>query len=276
MKTIAFMSGAAGAGKSASAVTLGTKLALRGQAVCIVDLDRQRTSTFYLNAVVDPYDDEQHYVGDVLLRRPKVKEKGAESRRPPTFLDAIQGTQVDNLFVIAGHANLKDDALALAQANGGQRLREAIRPLEQFIDIVLIDCPGELNILATSAIAAADDVVMCFAPTLKHADLMDVWDTVDDMRRDGSSTAEVAAVMPCIIPPKRQGGFYGEIMDKMQAVPAYKALMTPQVRQQHFEPSAYSHQQPLPIHAPRSEVNGDYDLVLEDLDKRGVTTPAAA
>ncbi|RJQ66124.1 hypothetical protein D5S17_35435 [Pseudonocardiaceae bacterium YIM PH 21723] len=274
MKVIALMSGAANTGKSATGITLGTMMAQRGQRVCVIDLDRQKTSTFYLKSEVDPDEPGQFYIGDVFLRRKRVKQDNGV-KREVYLADAIRETEIENLFIVPCHNNISGDALDIARVSGAGHLAQDIQALDGFFDIVILDCPGELNILATAAVAAATDIIFCLAPTIKHADVEDVWNHIDMMQNGGATKATVTAVIPCIINRVTEGLFYQEVLQGILDSDRFKGLVTAQIRKQHFEPQAYGRQSPLPISFPKAEVTDDYRKLLIDLDGRGITTQAA-
>lgn len=271
MSNIAFLSGATGAGKTATAAAIGAGMALRGQRVRGVDLDHQCTLTIYLNREVDPDEPGEYYIGDVLLQRRRVKVPDSKDKRIVTIADAERTTDIANLTVVPANTNLKHDNIRMAQEGAAAVLRPALDAAPP-VDVTLLDGPGEINSLSIAAIMAADKIVVIVCPDVKHADTNELISTIEKMRERGQTTAEIVAVVPCIVPSARDGDFYGEIMTHLRSPAGYPDLITEtEIRRSVYEPRAYSHQQPLPVVFPGADVTKDYAQLLLEFDRRGIT-----
>jgi|UniRef100_UPI003784790C chromosome partitioning protein len=146
MRIIAISNQKGGVGKTTTTVNLAACLAERGVRVLLVDLDSQGNATSWLGLA---------------------KEEGGSLYSAlvdgtPAW-DAVRSTRVENLFIIRSHRELAGAEIELAQR--GQhltRMREVLdelRPRPEF-DFILLDCPPSLGVIMTSALAAADEILV--------------------------------------------------------------------------------------------------------------------
>ncbi|MBU0641509.1 MAG: AAA family ATPase [Planctomycetes bacterium] len=148
MRSIAIINQKGGVGKTTTAVNVSAALARAGLRTLLVDLDPQAHATIHLGLEVRP---ENGSVYDVLVN-------GAAAR------DVTQ-IVTDNLTAIPAHLDLVAAELEL----GSRRERElilaqALEPLRERFDILLIDCPPSLGLLTINALAAVDEVVIPLQP----------------------------------------------------------------------------------------------------------------
>jgi len=75
--------------------------------------------------------------------------------------DAIQLTDVPNLFVLPSHVDLSAAEMEIGQMEGRTRiLRDAVAAATAQFDYVMIDCPPSLNLLTINALSAARSVIV--------------------------------------------------------------------------------------------------------------------
>ncbi|MFN0080218.1 MAG: ParA family protein [Prosthecobacter sp.] len=146
MRIIAISNQKGGVGKTTTSVNLAACLAERGKRVLLVDLDSQGNTTSWLGLA---------------------KEEGGSLYSAlvdgtPAW-DAVRSTRLENLFIIRSHRELAGAEIELAQR--GQhltRMRDVLaelRPCPVF-DLILLDCPPSLGVIMTSALAAADELLV--------------------------------------------------------------------------------------------------------------------
>jgi chromosome partitioning protein len=134
-----------GVGKTTTAVNLGAFLATFDQRILLVDLDPQANATSCLgidkksvkNSIYDVI------IGDIpayknILFNPKLKLSLLPSS------PALAGAEVELVSVISRET----------------RLREALHPLIERYDYILIDCPPSLGLLTLNGVVAAKDGVI--------------------------------------------------------------------------------------------------------------------
>lgn len=146
MRIIAISNQKGGVGKTTTAINLSACLAARGVRVLLIDLDPQANATSGVG--LQQEDGGSLYpclIGDV---RPQ---------------DVIVPANTANLSIIRSAQELAGCEIELAQAgNHLARLREVLgllRPDERF-DYVIMDCPPSLGVLMTSALSAADELLV--------------------------------------------------------------------------------------------------------------------
>ena len=146
MKVVAVANQKGGVGKTTTAMNLSAALALRGQRVLLIDLDPQANTTSGLGLDVDG----EGTVYPALLGHANVRDKIVPSGR-------------ENLSVIPSHMDLAGVEIELARGDDHLvRLRthlQGLKPNDLF-DFCLLDTPPSLGVLMTSALAAADEILI--------------------------------------------------------------------------------------------------------------------
>jgi len=134
-----------GVGKTTTVVSVGAFLAAADRHVLVVDMDPQANATSSLGI-------DKHAV-------------------PASIYDVIvSGMPVDSALMLTHRVNL--DLLPSTPSLAGaeielvsipdreHRLKEALAPVRDRYDYVLVDCPPSLGLLTVNALAAADQVII--------------------------------------------------------------------------------------------------------------------
>jgi chromosome partitioning protein len=134
-----------GVGKTTTAINLAACLALQGLKVLLVDCDPQANCSSGLGF---QRDDNRRSIYDVLMG-----DSPAEQ--------VILPTEIDLLSLLPGSKNLTGANIELAGAeNRAIRLRQALAPIQNNYDLVILDCPPALDLLTLNALAAADTLLV--------------------------------------------------------------------------------------------------------------------
>lgn len=142
VRSVAFVGGRAGIGRSGLVAHLGVALARRGQSVCIVERDPAGVSPGEKLGVVRPRD-----LADVIRRE--------------AVLPGIVGSGPEGVrFVRASAAGRLLSALPAAEEG---RLTEAFSRLEPSVDMLLVDAPSGAGDEAASCAVAASEIVLVVA-----------------------------------------------------------------------------------------------------------------
>jgi chromosome partitioning protein len=134
-----------GVGKTTTAVNLASCLAVAEKRTLLIDIDPQANATSGMG--VDTRTLETS-IYDVIINR---ESAGT----------AIMSTKVPNLDILPSHINLVGAEVELVQVIAREQLlREALKPVSQDFDYIIIDCPPSLGILTLNALTAANTVLI--------------------------------------------------------------------------------------------------------------------
>ncbi|MFN8475944.1 MAG: AAA family ATPase [Anaerolineae bacterium] len=144
-RTYALANQKGGVGKTTTAVSLSDALARRGFRVLLVDMDPQANTTSSLG--VDKHSLSSS-IYDSLLQEASISDVIiAEAERGLDLAPSSPG--------LAGA-----EVELVAQIAREYRLRDALDPVRDRYDYILIDCPPSLGLLTVNALAAADGVII--------------------------------------------------------------------------------------------------------------------
>lgn len=142
-KTYVFVNQKGGVGKTTSAINIGAYLALAGKKTLLVDFDSQGNMTSGVGV-----DRDKPTVYDLLA--------GSATIEKVTRPSAIPG-----LSVIPASIDLSGAAIELVdQENREFFLKNALAPVKDSYDYILIDCPPSLGILTLNGLVASDGVLI--------------------------------------------------------------------------------------------------------------------
>jgi cellulose biosynthesis protein BcsQ len=149
MKTLAIYSNKGGVGKTATTVNLSYLAARAGLKTLICDLDAQSSATFYLRV------------------KPKLKSKTNGFIKGGKRIERnIKGTDYDNLDLLPAdftHRNLAVTFHKLKRSK--KRLNRILEPLRDEYDLITLDCPCTIDLLAENIFDAADSLLVPLIPT---------------------------------------------------------------------------------------------------------------
>lgn len=145
-KIIAICNQKGGVGKTSTAVSLSSGLALQGHSTLLLDLDPQGNATSGLG--IDKKS-VQNSIYHVLLEEAKIVD----------ILVSVEG--VKKLWVVPANENLSGLEVELVSELGREgKLRKALSQIPQNIEFVIIDCPPSFGLLTINALTAANSVLI--------------------------------------------------------------------------------------------------------------------
>ena len=149
MRTIALYSNKGGVGKTAAAVNLSYLSAQTGAKTLICDLDPQSSATFYFRV------------------KPKLKSgtkgflKGGKS-----VFKSIKGTDYENLDLLPADFSYRRLDIAFNQLKRSKnRLHKILKPFKAEYDVVILDCPASISVLAENVLNTVDCTLVPLIPT---------------------------------------------------------------------------------------------------------------
>jgi chromosome partitioning protein len=181
MSIIALINNKGGVGKTTTAIHLADGASRAGEEVLLVDLDAQASASLALGCERDNLEPS---VGTVLYEDVPADEV---VRKAP-------GADVD---LLTGSESLKNADVRLAGEYGRERLlEEALQPLEETYDLIILDCPPSLSLLPVNAVVTSDWFIVPVEPHyLALEGIGSLLDTIESIKDGIGTAAELLGVV---------------------------------------------------------------------------------
>ena len=149
-KVIAIANQKGGVGKTTTAINLAASLSVLEKKVLIIDADPQANTTSGLNFAPD--NDQQRTLYEVMIGKIDAA-------------DALIQTEIANLHMIPSHINLVGAEIEMLEADNREMLlKNALAPIRDNYDYIIIDCSPSLGLTTVNTLTAADSVIIPVQP----------------------------------------------------------------------------------------------------------------
>lgn len=251
-RVLTLASGSAGSGKSTLAAALAHQAAAHGLTVCVIGLDRQRDVSRLLGYDNPDGDEDLATLYDVIDDICTLDEAAVPGRNSKT------GEPIPGLWLVLESGKL--DGLGAKLADVTARELWLVRLLPQLrgrVDLVILDCPGNLDLGTVGALIAGDEIVGCTKSQEKEArGLTELEDKIAELHasfglmgmRDRLDWVVIGEGVTSV----SQGKVYFDI--EKQIRDAYGSLVVePTVRDDVKVPEAYSASLPVTLYNPKCD-----------------------
>ena len=179
-RVIAVANQKGGSGKTTTTRSLAASLAERGKSVLMIDLDPQASLSEGCGIELHALTASTY---QVLLGTAKIADVAVDIE--------------DRVVLVPTNIHLSAAELQLVNANRREdKLRNAIRPVRDLFDYVLIDCPPSFGLLTVNALSAADSVLIpmtCDYYTLLGVGLL--LDTVTEIQKEVNPHLRIEGIL---------------------------------------------------------------------------------
>ena len=144
-KVIAIANQKGGVGKTTSAVNLTASLGRKGKKMLLIDIDPQGNASSGLGVNKR---DTQLSTYDILIADAKAE-------------DVLIRTSFENIDVLPASMDLAAAEIELVEAeNRVMKLKEALAPIKDRYDFIIIDCPPSLGLITLNALNCCDTLLI--------------------------------------------------------------------------------------------------------------------
>jgi chromosome partitioning protein len=237
-----------GVGKTTTAINLAASFAAAEVNTLLVDCDPQSNATSGLGLVRDPERISSYH----LLM-------GAVSPE-----QAVQSTELEQLWVVPAHKNLIGANLELVEAGRREfRLRDALSTLRERYQFIVLDCPPALDLLTLNALVAADAVLIPMqAEYFALEGISELMDTVERIRGSFNSELTIEGVVLTMLDDRTN--LAQQVMSELKRYFGDKLCATTIPRNIRLA-EAPSHGRPALLYDPRSKGAESYIRLAKEI-----------
>jgi chromosome partitioning protein len=246
-----------GVGKTTTAVNVCAGLAQQGHKTLLIDLDAQGNATSGLgvdkNTIGEAGNPAKASTYDVLVDGVAISE-------------AVVATEVENLSLLSSNIDLAGADLELSGRISREHvLRDALEPVRDKFEFIIIDAPPSLGLLTVNALVAADSLIIpiqCEYYALEG--VSQLMKTVDMIRRRLNPTLDIGLVVMTMYDNRVRTA--QQVVAEVRQAFGGKVSRTVVPRNVRLS-EAPSHGLPVMVYDPRSKGATAYKVIAEEVAK---------
>jgi chromosome partitioning protein len=247
-RVYAFANQKGGVGKTTTAVNLAASIANAGRKVLLVDMDPQANAT---SGTGFPKGTVTEGIYEALSGERSIRE-------------LLQLTEIPNLYLCPSTRHLSGAEVELVNIeNRHRKLVEAIEPVRDQFDYMIIDCPPSLGMLTLNALTAASAVVIpmqCEYYALEG--LSQLVETIQSVKAAFNPALEIEGILLTMVDARMN--LTQQVADEVRAHfedKVYRTIIPRNVRLSE----APSHGKPILLYDSRSSGSLSYQALAEEL-----------
>jgi len=234
-KVVAIFNQAGGVMKTTLTMNLGYQLYLNKHKTLLIDIDPQGSLTTFMG--LEPHDLSQ-IIADVILN---------EEAKLSIHYD------LHGMDLLPANISLSAMELQLASVMAREiRLKQAIEPVLNQYDFILIDCPPSLGVLSILALTAATHVlipIQTHFKAFKGTELL--LNTIKQVRKHVNPRLAIAGIVPTLYSNANQDKV---ILEALEQQLSSLAKVYPAIPRATAFADAAMNRQPLAVYAPKHPV----------------------
>ena len=240
-----------GVGKTTTAINLAASFAAAEVNTLLVDCDPQSNTSSGLGLVKDPDRVSSYH----LLM-------GAASAE-----EALQTTELEQLWLIPAHKNLIGANIELVDAEGREfRMRDALASVRDRFQFIVLDCPPALDLLTLNALVAADAVLIPMQGEYFALEgISELLDTIERIRASLNPTLAIEGVVLTMFDDRTN--LAQQVMSELKKYFGEKLCTTTVPRNIRLA-EAPSHGKPALLYDPRSKGAESYIRLAKEIIDR--------
>ena len=231
-KIISLFNQAGGVAKTTLAMNLGYQLAQRHHRVLLVDLDPQASLTVFMG--LKPFELQATIADSILRSLPLPIHSG-----------------ISELDLVPTNIGLSAAEIQLTSALAREwKLKQALEPIQESYDFILIDCPPSLGILSILGLVASTHILVPLETQFKAFMGVELLlDTMKQVRQQVNPGLEIAGFVPTIFASANAQD--KQILEAVQQQLSTVGKVFPPIPRATAFADASMARQPLAVYAPR-------------------------